>query len=73
MTRFSIVVKHRTTVDWFGITSITLEKDFTIRAELGHYEVLRFDTLEEAERALALVRHDLKRSSGYTSKITKAY
>ena len=73
MTKFSIVVKHRTTSDWFSITSIVLEKDFTIRVELGHYEPLKFTSLVEAERALVLVRQDLKRSSGYTSKITITY
>ena len=71
MTKFKIVVKRRTTLDWYDITSIVLKKDFTIRAELGYYETLKFDTLEEAERALVLVRQDFKQSSGYTTKILK--
>ena len=73
MKKFRIAVKHRDGLDWFDITNIVLEKDFTIRTEFGHYGTLKFDTLEEAERALVLVRQDLKRSRGYTTKVLKTY
>lgn len=69
MRKFRIAVKHRDFEDWFDIISITLEKDYTIRAEFGQSGMLKFDTLEEAERALVLVRQDLKRSNGYTTRI----
>ena len=65
-----IVVKHKTSDDWFRVTDITISMDYKIYARVDHQATGKplIFTDEELINALELVKMDFKRSKGYTVK-----